>query len=437
MNTTKQNNRPSTTLRARIKPGYKKTPIGIIPEDWEVKKLEEIGDFKNGINKSKEDFGFGVPFINLNDIFNLNYDSLELVNANQKEINLYNLKKGDVLFVRSSVKPEGVGLTSVIEENMEDTVYSGFIIRFRPKKHLELNYKKYCFNEEHFRHRLITKSTISANTNINQQALNSLYLKIPPLPEQKHIANCLSTWDSGIEKLTQLIQAKKQQKKGLMQQLFNGQLTVNNGQLQRVENQEDWLKGWEEVRLGEITKRVKRKNDELNDTVVTISAQRGFVLQEEYFTKRVASKTLSNYYLLERGEFAYNKSYSNGYPMGAFKRLDDFDHAVVTTLYICFKVKNNVNSDFLLNFFEAGLMNRNLTKIAQEGGRAHGLLNIGLADFFDLKLKIPSLIEQTAIAKILQSTDKEIELLEQKLSAMQEQKKGLMQVLLTGEKRLI
>src|SRR5690625_4761735 len=280
----------------------------------------------------------------------------------------------------------------------------------------------------------LTGSTIK---NLGLNEIRKTKLPIPPLPEQKHIANCLSTWDSGIEKLTQLIQAKKQQKKGLMQQLFNGQLTVNNGQLQRVENQEDWLKGWEEVRLGEITKRVKRKNDELNDTVVTISAQRGFVLQEEYFTKRVASKTLSNYYLLERGEFAYNKSYSNGYPMGAFKRLDDFDCAVVTTLYICFKAKDNVNSDFLLNFFEAGLMNRNLTKIAQEGGRAHGLLNIGLADFFDLKLKIPSLIEQTAIAKILQSTDKEIELLEQKLSAMQEQKKGLMQVLLTGEKRLI
>jgi type I restriction enzyme S subunit len=193
---------------------------------------------------------------------------------------------------------------------------------------------------------------------------------------------------------------------------------------------------WEEVTLKDIAERITRKNDELDDTVVTISAQRGLVLQEDFFTKRVASETLTNYYLIHRGEFAYNKSYSNGYPMGAFKRLEDFEKAVVTTLYICFALNKDVNSDFMNHFFEAGLMIRPLMKIAQEGGRAHGLLNIGIHDFFGLKLTIPSLEEQEAITAVLSEADKELKLHQKQLTTLKEQKKGLMQKLLTGEIRV-
>jgi type I restriction enzyme S subunit len=153
----------------------------------------------------------------------------------------------------------------------------------------------------------------------------------------------------------------------------------------------------------------------------------------------VASDIIDNYFLVEKGEFCYNKSYSNGYPWGATKRLTDFDKAVVTTLYICFTLKDNQENsgDFFEHFFEANLLDRGLTQIAHEGGRAHGLLNVTPSDFFDLHIFIPPLEEQSAIAKVLRIADKEILLLKSMLVKMKEQKKGLMQVLLKGKKRLI
>jgi type I restriction enzyme S subunit len=122
--------------------------------------------------------------------------------------------------------------------------------------------------------------------------------------------------------------------------------------------------------------------------------------------------------------------------MGAFKRLDNFEKAVVTTLYICFELKKNVDSDFMNYFFENGMMVNYLMKVAQEGGRAHGLLNIGLDDFFNLKLTIPSKDEQEKIANILDNATNELKQYEQKLANLQLQKKGLMQQLLTGKVRV-
>ena len=184
--------------------------------------------------------------------------------------------------------------------------------------------------------------------------------------------------------------------------------------------------------------RVTRKNSEDNTNVVTISAQRGFVRQTDFFNKAVASEIIDNYFLVEKGEFCYNKSYSNGYPWGATKRLNGFDKAVVTTLYICFGLKNpqKNSGDFFEQYFEANLLDRGLTKIAHEGGRAHGLLNVTPSDFFSLKITIPSFEEQAAIAQVLQVADKEIQLLKAKTDKLREQKKGMMQVLLTGKKRL-
>lgn len=108
---------------------------GVIPKHWKLKSLNDLGDFKNGINKDKNQFGYGSPFVNLMDIFgfkDLFPKTFELVNVSESELRAFNLKKGDVLFVRSSVKPSGVGLTTLVQEDLPKTVYSGFIIRFRP-----------------------------------------------------------------------------------------------------------------------------------------------------------------------------------------------------------------------------------------------------------------------------------------------------------------
>lgn len=263
---------------------------------------------------------------------------------------------------------------------------------------------------------------------ISQGPIGIHKIRLPKtLPEQKAIAQVLSTWDDAISKTEKLIAQKVLRKKWLIQQLLTGKKRLKG-----------FVGEWKEKKLSDLFDRVTRKNTEGNTTVVTISAQRGFIRQTDFFNKNIASEITDNYFLVERGEFCYNKSYSNGYPWGATKRLNDFDKAVVTTLYICFGVKDQkkTNPEFFEQYFVANHLDKGLTKIAHEGGRAHGLLNVTPSDFFSLKIIVPSFEEQTAIAQVLQVADKEIRLLKAKAEKLMEQKKGLMQVLLTGKKRL-
>ncbi len=128
----------------------------------------------------------------------------------------------------------------------------------------------------------------------------------------------------------------------------------------------------------------------------------------KFFTKSVSSKDLTGYYILEKGDFAYNKSYSNGYPMGAIKHLVNYDKGIVSTLYICFRFSNEIDKPFAQQFFESGKQNVEIEKIAQEGARNHGLLNLGVNDFFNIKLNLPSLNEQRKIASFLFLIDEKI-----------------------------
>nr|WP_180075596.1 MULTISPECIES: restriction endonuclease subunit S [unclassified Acinetobacter] len=191
--------------------------------EWEEKLLSEIGSFKNGLNKDKESFGFGYPFVNLMDVFGkqiIETENLGLVDATSKDLENYDLRKGDVLFIRSSVKAEGVGQTALVINDIEKVVYSGFLIRFRDSYGLDLGFKKYCFMNNEFRLRLLAKSTTSANTNINQESLSALSIKVPCLEEQTKIANLLSAIDQKIEVVAQQIEQAKTWKKGLLQQMF-------------------------------------------------------------------------------------------------------------------------------------------------------------------------------------------------------------------------
>ncbi len=227
-----------------MKEGYKQTEVGVIPEDWEVIALGEIGHFKNGINKESESFGHGYPFVNLLDIFGRNSlkdkNNLGLINTTDIERKTYNLYQGDTIFVRSSVKPSGVGLTSVIEKDLANTVYSGFLIRYRDNGYIDLKFKKHCFYERGFRSRLIAASSVSANTNINQDSLKSLLLILPSKPEQKAIAKALGDMDALIQSLEQLIAKKRQIKQGAMQKL-----------LHPYDDKGELKKGWSIKKLGE------------------------------------------------------------------------------------------------------------------------------------------------------------------------------------------
>ncbi len=197
-------------------------------------------------------------------------------------------------------------------------------------------------------------------------------------------------------------------------------------------------KEWHEVRFHDMFSRLMRKNKEGNTNVLTISAQYGLINQEEFFNKTVASDDKSNYFLLEKGEFAYNKSYSSGYPFGALKRLDLYEKGVVSPLYICFSANAaNECPDFYVHYFEAGLMNKEIQAFAQEGARNHGLLNIAVDDFFNSNLLCPPKWEQEKIAEILAAQDRVIELKEKLIAEKQTRKNYLMDQLFSGQKRLV
>lgn len=182
-------------------------------------------------------------------------------------------------------------------------------------------------------------------------------------------------------------------------------------------------KEWHIVRFDSLFSRVTRKNDENNQNVLTISAQQGLISQIEYYNTLYASENKTGYTLLHRGDFSYNKSYSSGYAYGAIKRLEAYEKGIVSPLYLCFTPRQGVNSDFYLQYFEAGCFDREIYKIAQEGARNHGLLNVSTEDFFHSMLVFPPLEEQKRITEILTQCDHVIELKEQKLDELKQLKK--------------
>lgn len=167
---------------------------------------------------------------------------------------------------------------------------------------------------------------------------------------------------------------------------------------------------WATCSLGDVASRITQRNLADNRNVLTISARHGLVSQETFFNRQVASADLSQYFRLERGDFAYNKSYSAGYPVGVVRKLELYETGVVSPLYICFRVDCSVvDPNFMLHYFESGILNGAIIDIAQEGVRNHGLLNVKVEDFFSLRLNIPGISEQRRIVEILDEVDGQID----------------------------
>jgi type I restriction enzyme, S subunit len=199
-----------------------------------------------------------------------------------------------------------------------------------------------------------------------------------------------------------------------------------------------FVKGWEVKKLSEIFERVTKKNTVGNKNVLTISSRQGLVKQETFFTKSVSSSDLSNYTLLKRDDFAYNKSYSANYPMGAIKRLYRYENGVVSPLYITMRLRDQELNvvDFFDFLFDGGYLNREITKIAQEGARNHGLLNMSITDFFNnVNFHLPSYDEQVKIVTFLNTINEWIENLCTQKNKLEEYKMGMMQKLFSQEIR--
>ena len=381
--------------------GYKQTKVGVIPEDWDVVKLGEVAKTTAGGTPSTQNTSYWGGNIKWMSSGELNY---KIVYDTEGRITEEGLNNSSTKIIPENcilIGLAGQGKTrGTVAINKIELCTNQSIAAILPNEN-KFAYKYLYYNLDNRYDELRRLSTGEGGRGgLNLQIINGLKIPLPSLKEQEKIAQFLTIWDDAISKEKALIKAKKELKKGLMQKLLSGEVRFD-----------EFDGEWEEVRFNTVFERITRKNTVNDINVLTISAQYGLINQEEFFNKSVASKDLSGYILLKNGEFAYNKSYSNGYPMGAVKRLNRYEQSVLSSLYIYFAIKNG-DSNFYEHYFEAGFLNKEIYKIAQEGARNHGLLNMSVIEFFnDMHILKPPLAEQQKIAEVLTLVDKEISLL--------------------------
>lgn len=401
-------------------------------EDWEQREFSDIfAEVKSGLSRMLSNDDIGLPVVRAN---NINDGQLNLVDdikywykndPQGANTNNYLIEQGDILinFINSEAK---MGTAAYVTRRPErDTIYTTNILRCKVND----EYNPYFIYSLTFLNSY--KNYIASITKpaVNQASFTTVdfkkySIKIPTVKEQNQIADLIETFNKLITLHLRKLDNLKLKKKALLQKLF-----PKNGERYPELRFPGFTDAWEQRELCQITTRVTRKNGGQSDLPLTISAQDGLVDQRKYFNRQVASRDMSNYYLIKKGEFAYNKSYSEGYPFGAVKRLDYYDIGALSTLYILFEITdNNISSDFIVSYYMTHLWYKEISKRAAEGARNHGLLNISTEDFFDSELNIPNSIEeQVKIGNFIKQFDKFITLHQRKLDHLQLQKKALLQ----------
>lgn len=262
--------------------------------------------------------------------------------------------------------------------------------------------------------------------NLNTELIGGVSILLPPLPEQFKIADILSTWDDALEKLDVLIAVKERRKKGLMQQLLTGKKQIKG-----------FSKKWPLLPIPEVFERVERAIVGTPQHILSITAGKGFVDQREKFSRVIAGRNIENYVLLRKGEFAYNKGNSNLYPQGCVYRLEEYEEGAVPNVWISFRLKSKKNSSlFYKHFFLSGGLNHPLHRLINAGVRNDGLLNLTPTNFFSVQVPVPPEDEQTRLGALFEELASEISLLRSQRAAIDQQRRGLMQKLLTGAVRV-
>ena len=254
------------------------------------------------------------------------------------------------------------------------------------------------------------------------EALKAAKFDLPCKDEQDKIAAFLECLNTRIENQRTLVAALKKYKRGVFEAVFSQKLRLVPTELQ---------KPWKQYKLSDFATRVTRKNGNQTDVPLTISAQYGLIDQRDFFSKMVASTDMSGYYLLQKGEFAYNRSTSNEYPFGSIKRLELYPMGAVSTLYLCFAIKEEVvNSDLAKWYFESSQWYKGINNICAEGARNHGLLNVPTDGFFNTVHTLPSdPNEQLAVVDYLSNIQKKYEAAQRCLQAIENLRSGLLQQL--------
>lgn len=389
-----------------VKKGYKLTELGVIPEDWEITKLGSLLDFKNGLNKGSEFFGYGTPIINYMDVFRYNGMKLSDVKGkvflNSQERNSFSAKKGDVFFTRTSEIPEEIGIASVLLEEIPDCVFSGFVLRGRPKNNkITPEYFQYCLIPSYVRRQIISTSSYTTRALTNGRYLSNVKLLFPSsLHEQTAIATALSDMDALITQTEKLIEKKKAMKQGMMQELLKPK------------------KGWVTKKLGDIVDKVTTGKLDAN-AMKPDGEYRFYTCAKEYnFIDRYS---FDDEALLISGNGA-NVGYIHYYKgkFNAYQR---------TYVLIGFKI----DVFFLKLYLDKYLADRISTEVS-----AGNTPYIKMDTITEMMLKYPIAVnEQSAISIQINDVNKEIDLIETKLQKLKLQKQGMMQELLTGRIRLL
>ena len=399
--------------QTKIPPGYKASPLGPIPNDWMVKELDDVVDFLDGKRKPIKDADRAkiqgiYPYYGASGVIDFVNDYIfdeELILLGEDGANIIN---------RSS--PLAFKVSGKIWVNNHAHVLkpkTGTDITYLTEFLESLKYDKY--------------NTGTAQPKLNKEICSSIPVLSPPHKEQLNISYISNSWDKAIQTTKALIEQKQKRKKWLMQMLLSGKKRLKGFEKEK----------WKEVKLKEVFNEIKDVNDGVDGhNVMTISSKLGLISQEDKFDRVIAGDSLKKYTQLKKNDFAYNKGNSKTYKMGCIYQLEESESALVPFVYICFSPTKKVNPTFYKHWFFAHGLDMQLNRIITSGARGDGLLNVNTEDFFNLKVPYPELQEQKSIAEIMEVSNREIKILQNKLDKLKEQKKGLMQILLTGKKRL-
>ena len=326
---------------------------------------------------------------------------------------------GDILFTYVGT----VGEVAIIEEN--DRFYlAPNVSRIRLRdKHNPYFIKHQLYNKRFYNKVVFPLIATSSQPALSMENVRRFKLNIPTISEQDKIAKFLNLLDLRISNQKKIIEDLKKLKAAIAEKIFCG--PYDEAPELRVANSSA---SWNLYRLKDVCQRISERNSqESSSLVLTIAAQYGLISQTDFFNKSVASENLSNYYLIQKGDFAYNKSYSGEYPWGAVKRLELYETGVLSPLYICFKPNPLiVDSDFLSHYFETHKWHNGIAQIAGEGARNHGLLNVSISDYFATLHRLPGLPEQKKIASYLNLLLDKISLANKELKCYSRQKQYLL-----------
>ena len=416
---------------------YKQTELGLIPEDWEVNRFTDIAELIHGFQFREEHFAengrFGVIKIgNLTYQGNISLDNLS--KSDCEGINNYErlfLRRGDILMALTGGT---LGKMSIF--NLEENRYlqNYRVGKFEPNEKSIKNYIYYLLSSTYVQKRIEDNVNEAAQPNFGKQDFDKIKIPLPPLPEQKKIADCLSTWDVAIEKQNALINALTDRKKALMQQLLTGKKRLPG-----------FSGEWKEVKLGSICENFQNGNafsakdyKKTGIPIVTmgnINLGGYFYFSESKSNFWIEDKSLERYEI-KKGDLIIAMTdvtpEKNLIGLTSIIDIDRIFYLNQRVGHIILKPKL-ADTDFIFYLSQNSYWRNQCKAFATLGVQA----NLGTNDIKNINIKLPSLSEQTAIAEILATADRELQLQKDKLAQLQTQKKGLMQVLLTGKKRLM